>query len=197
MRRSSAILFLLVGLLLSSCQIVLSPVGGASNAACPVGKWALGSETINAIVTKLGSSLASNLQVTLSGTGVSVSINADSTWILTANQSGSFTGTVAGGLPVTGTGTIAASASGKYTRSATALNFTVTALSGTLEVDASVAGGAPRHLSFPLAKANTEDNETEIDDVVGLNGSANYSCGTNGTLTLTFTTTHVDMHFHH
>jgi hypothetical protein len=188
---------LFVGVLLSSCQIVLSPVGGSSSAACPVGKWALGSETINAIVTKLGSTLASNLQVTLSGTGVTVSINADNTWILTANQSGSFTGTVAGSLPVSGTGTITASASGKYTKSATALNFTVTSLSGTLDVNASVAGGAPQHLSFPLSKTNAEDNETEIDDVVGLNGSANYSCGTNGTLTLTFTKTHVDMHLHH
>jgi hypothetical protein len=186
-----------VALLLSSCQLVLSPAGGASNAACPVGKWALGSETINAIVTKLGSSLASNLQVTLSGTGVSVSINADNTWILTANQTGSFTGTVAGGLPVSGTGTITAGASGRYTRTATALNFTVTALSGTLDVNVSVAGGAPRQLSFPLSKVNAEDNQTEIDDVVGLNGAANYSCGANGTLTLAFTTTHVDMHFHH
>jgi hypothetical protein len=182
---------------MSSCQIVLSPGGGASNAACPVGKWALGSETINAIVTKLGSSLASNLQVTLSGTGVTVSINADSTWILTANQSGSFTGTVAGSLPVAGTGTITANAAGKYTKSATALNFTVSSLSGTLDVNVSVAGGASQHLSFPLSKLNAEDNQTEIDDVVGLNGSANYSCGTNGTLTLSFTTTHVDMTFHH
>ena len=197
MRRSTALVALFFGMLLSSCQIVLSPVGGTSSAACPVGKWALGSETINAIVTRLGSSLASNLQVTLSGTGVTVSINADSTWILTANQSGSFTGTVAGSLPVSGTGTLNASASGKYTRSATALSFTVTSISGTLDVNASVAGGAPQHLSFPLSKLNTEDNETEIDDVVGLNGSANYSCGTNGTLALSFTTTHVDMHFHH
>ena len=191
------LLVMFVGLLLSSCQLVLSPVGGSSNAACPVGKWALGSETINAIVTRLGSSLASNLQVTLSGTGVTVSINADNTWLLTANQSGSFTGTVAGSLPLTGTGTITASATGKYTKTATALNFTVTTLSGTLDVNASVAGGAPKQLSFPLSKVNAEDNETEIDDVVGLNGSANYSCGTNGTLALTFTKTHVDMHFHH
>ena len=197
MRRSTALVALFFGMLLSSCQLVLSPVGGTSSAACPVGKWALGSETINAIVTRLGSSLASNLQVTLSGTGVTVSINADSTWILTANQSGSFTGTVAGSLPVSGTGTLNASASGKYTKSATALSFTVTSISGTLDVNASVAGGAPQHLSFPLSKLNTEDNETEIDDVVGLNGSANYSCGTNGTLTLSFTRTHVDMHFHH
>ena len=195
MRRIFALGVLFVGVLLSSCQIVLSPVGGSS-ATCPTGKWALGSENIAAAVTKLGSSLASNLQVTLSGSGVTVSINADNTWVLTANQSGSFTGTLAGSLPVSGTGTLTASATGTYTKTATTLKFTVTTMSGTLDVNASVNGGATQHLSFPLSKLNTEDNETEIDDVVGLNGSANYSCGTNGTLALTFGTTHIDMHLH-
>jgi len=197
MRRFLALGMMFFAVLLSSCQIMLSPVGGGSSSACPVGNWQLSAETINAAVTKLGSSLASNLKVTLSGTGMTVSINADNTWLLTADQSGTFTGTVMGGVPVSGSGVIKATASGKWTKTATTLNFTLTALSGSLDVNASINGGTPQAFSFPLSKLNAEDHESEMDDVVGLSGAANYTCGSTGTLALTFTSTHIDMHFHH
>lgn len=184
-------------LALSSCQFGLTPIASPTPAvACPTGNWALSNSAINAAVTKLGSALASNLKVTLNGNGVSVKLNADNTWSLTANQTGSFTGTVMGGLPVTGTGVIKASSSGTYAKTATTLTFKVAAISGTLDVNASVNGGATQTLSFPLSKANADDRELQIDDVVGLNGTANYTCGTDGTLTLGFTTNRIDMKFH-
>lgn len=197
MRRFLALGIMFFAVLLSSCQIVLSPVGGSSASACPVGNWQLSAETINAAVTKLGSGLASNLQVTLSGNGMTVSINADNTWLLTANQSGSFTGTIMGSVPVSGTGVIKATASGKWSKTATTLTFTLTSLNGSLDVMASINGGTPGAFTFPLSKLNAEDHESEMDDAVGLSGTANYACGSNGTLALTFTSTHVDMHFHH
>ena len=197
MKKFLALGTMLFALVISSCQLTLSPVGGSSSSACPVGNWQLSSETINAAVTKLGSSLASNLQVTLSGTGMTVSINADGTWILTANQSGTFIGNVMGSIPVKGDGVIKASASGTYTKTATTLEFKLTSLTGSIDVNASINGGAPQAFSFPLSKLNAEDHEDEMDDAVALSGSANYSCGSNGTLALTFTSTHIDMHFHH
>jgi hypothetical protein len=196
-RRCLSFVALAGALVLSSCQYGLTPIAApVAGATCPTGTWALSDSAINAAVTKLGGALASNLKVTLNGNGVSVKLNADNTWSLTANQTGSFTGTVMGGLPVSGTGVIKASASGTYTKAATTLTFKVAAISGSLDVSASVNGGATQSLSFPLTKANADDNDLEIDDVVGLNGTANYTCGADGTLTLGFTTNHIDMKFH-
>lgn len=196
-RRCLSIVAVASALVLSSCQYGLTPIGGAApGVTCPSGNWAVSNSAINSAVTKLGGALASNLKVTLNGNGVSAKLNTDGTWTLTANQTGSFTGTVMGGLPVTGTGVIKASAGGTYTKTATTITFKVTTLSGTLDVAASVNGGATQNLSFPLSKANSEDNDSEIEDVVGLNGTANYTCGADGTLTLTFGTNHVDMKFH-
>jgi hypothetical protein len=196
-RRCVAVLAVAGAMLLSACQVGLTPIGGGGAApTCPTGNWALSSSAINAAVTKLGSGLASNLNVTLNGNGVTVKLNADNTWIVTANQTGSFTGTVMGGLPVSGTGVIKASASGTYTKTATTLQFKVSTMSGSLDVVASVNGGPAKPLSFPLAKANSEDEDSQIEDVVGLNGTATYTCGADGTLTLGFGKTHVDMKFH-
>jgi hypothetical protein len=199
MRRITTAFVIAGALLLSACQIVLSPVGGSATTACPTGNWALSSETINAMVTKLGSTLASNLSVTLSNTGVTAAINADGTWSLTAKQTGTFTGTI-GGQPVSGSGVLDGLAKGTYTKTASTILFTTKSLTGTkagtpatLTVSGTLNGAPFSNVVFTLPGTNSDDRETEIEDVVGLTGAAGYTCGSNGTLSLSFSNSKIEI----
>ncbi len=199
MRRITTALVLAGALLLSACQLVLTPIGGSPTTACPTGNWALSSEAINAMVTKLGSTLASNLSVTLSNTGVTVAINADGTWSVTAKQTGTFSGTI-GGQPVSGSGVLDGLAKGTYTKTATSILFTTTSLAGTtagtpatLTVSGTLAGTPFSNVVFRLPGTNSDDRETEVEDAVGLTGAAGYTCGANGTLALSFSNSKIEM----
>jgi hypothetical protein len=203
MRRITAALAIAGALLLSACQLVLVPAPGGSATACPTGSWQLSSEAINSLVTKLGSTLASNLSVTLSNNGVTAAINADGTWSLTAQQTGTFTGTL-GGQPVSGSGVLDGVARGTYTKTATTIIFTTKSLTGTkagtpatLTVSGTLGGTPFSNVVFNLPSTNSDDRETEVEDAVGLTGAAGYTCGAGGTLALTFSNSHIDMKFHH
>lgn len=203
MRRITTALAVAGALLLSACQLVLLPAPGGSATACPTGSWQLSSEAINSLVTKLGSTLASNLTVNLSNNGVTVAINADNTWSLTAKQTGTFTGTL-GGQPVSGTGVLDGLAKGTYTKTASSIIFTTTSLTGTaagtnatLTVSGTLGGNAFSNVVFNLPRSNSDDSETEVEDAVGLTGAAAYTCGAGGTLALSFTNSHIEMKFHH
>lgn len=203
MRRITTALAFASALLLSACQITLFPAPGGSATACPTGNWQLSSEAINSLVTKLGGALASNLTVNLSNNGVTVAINADNTWSLTAKQTGSFTGTL-GGQPVSGTGVLDGLAKGTYTKTASSIIFTTTSLTGTapgtgatLTVSGTLGGNPFSNVVFNLPRSNSDDNETEVEDAVGLTGAAGYTCGTGGTLALSFANSHIEMKFHH
>lgn len=198
MRRTAAAFALIGALFLSACQLVLVPTSPGTT-TCPTGSWSLSSQAINSMVTRLGSTLASNLKVTLSNNGVTVLINADKTWSVTARQTGSFTGTL-GGSPVSGTGVLDGVAKGTYTRTSTGISFTTTSLTGTtagtpatLTVSGTLAGAPFTNVVFNLPGTNSDDGETEMEDVVGLTGTANYSCSTTGALTLTFSRTNIEM----
>ena len=197
--RRTAIAFAFIGaLFLSACQLVLVPTAPGAT-TCPTGNWSLSSEAVNAMVTKLGSSLASNLKVTLSNTGVTAAINADGTWTVTARQTGSFTGTLMG-QSVSGTGVLDGVAKGTYTKTPTAITFTTTSLTGTkagkpatLTVSGTLGGAPFTNVVFTLPGTNSDDSDTEMEDVVGLTGTAAYSCATTGALSLNFTRSSIEM----
>ena len=126
--------------------------------------------------------------VQLNGNGVAISINADGTWILTADQSGTFNGTLSG-IPVSGSGTIKANASGSYTKTATTITFTVTSLSGSLSLSGTLGGTPFNSFTISLPNRNSDDDQMELEDAYGLVGAASYTCA-DSTLAL-------DMHFHH
>lgn len=198
MRRTAIAFAFISALFLSACQLVLVPTAPGAT-TCPTGNWSLSSEAVNAMVTKLGSNLASNLKVTLSNTGVTAAINADGTWSLTAKQTGSFTGTLMG-QAVSGTGVLDGVAKGTYTKTATAITFRTTSLAGTtagrpatLTVSGTLGGAPFNNVVFTLPSTNADDDETEVEDVVGLTGTAGYSCATTGALTLSFTRTSVEI----
>lgn len=203
MRRLAVAVAFVGALVLSACQLVLTPVGvGGSSSACPVGNWAVSAQDVNAMVTRLGSTLASNLAVTLDPVGVTAAINADGTWSVTAHQTGSFTGTL-GGQAVSGTGVLDALAKGTYTKTATTITFTTKTLTGTsggsatLKVSGTLGGTAFSNVVFSLPSANSDDDQTEVEDVVGLTGTAGYTCGSTGTLALTFSRSHIDIKLKH
>ena len=149
MRRFLALGTVFLAMLMSSCQILLNPAPGATASSCPTGLWQVSAETLNSIVTSISTSVFSKAAVTvqLNGNGVATSINADGTWILTPDQSGTFNGT-----PFN--------------------SFTIS-----------------------LPNRNSDDDQMELEDAYGLVGAASDTCA-GSTLALSFTHSHLDMHFH-
>jgi hypothetical protein len=180
MRRVAVITVLFLSLLLTSCRITLTPVGGGSTASCPSGTWQVSSASINTLVAAFGTKLS----VQLSGAGVTATITADGTWSLTANQSATVSGVSLYG-PVSGTAQVNATASGTYTRTATAMRFTARTLTGSAAYQLTV-NGTPLSGTLQLPGTNSDDNELEIEDFYGLSGTAGFQCDGTGTLTLTF-----------
>lgn len=179
-RRAMAVCVLLSTFILSSCGIVLLPVGGGGATACPTGTWQVSSATLSGLVT----TAAGKVDVQLQGAGVTATVKADNTWTLTADQGATLSGTSQWG-PVSGTARVKATASGTYARTATTMTFTLKALTGTVVYDLTVAG-KPFTGTLSLPGTNSDDRELEIEDVYGLVGAASYSCGTDGSLTLLF-----------
>lgn len=179
-RRAVAACALLGSLVLSSCGIVLLPVGGGTVTACPAGSWQVSSATIANLVT----TVAGKLDVSLQGAGVTATVKSDNTWSLTADQGATVSGTTQWG-PVSGTARVKATASGTYTRTSTTMTFTVKALSGTVSYNL-VANGTPFVGTLSLPGVNSDDRDLEIEDLYGLVGTASYTCGTDGTLALQF-----------
>lgn len=179
-RRAMALCVLVSTFVLSSCGIVLLPVGGGGAAACPTGSWQVSSATLSGLVT----TAAGKVDVQLQGAGVTATVKSDNTWTLTADQGATLSGTSQWG-PVSGTARVKATAGGTYARTATTMTFTLKSLTGTVVYDLTVAG-KPFTGTLSLPGTNTDDRELEIEDVYGLVGAASYSCGTDGSLSLQF-----------
>lgn len=179
-RRTIAACALLGSLLLSSCGIVLLPVGGGTATACPAGSWQVSSAAVSGLV----STIVGKADVSLQGAGVTATVKSDNTWSLTADQGATVSGTTQWGA-VTGTAKVKATASGTYTRTSTAMTFTVKALNGTVSYNLTV-NGKPYAGTLSLPGSNANDGELEIEDLYGLVGTASYTCGADGTLSLQF-----------
>jgi hypothetical protein len=171
---------LLGSLLLSSCGIVLLPVGGGTVTACPAGSWQVSSAAVSSLVA----TVAGKVDVTLQGTGVTATVKSDNTWSLTADQGATVSGTTQWGA-VSGTARVKATASGTYTRTSTTMTFTVKALTGNVTYNLTV-NGQPYAGTLSLPGTNADDRDLEIEDLYGLVGTASYTCGTDGTLSLQF-----------
>jgi hypothetical protein len=166
------------GIIGTAClpAVTLPPVGGG-NANCPAGTWQLSSDTItNALQTLLGSAT-----VTASGSGITLTntSGAPNTWSLSGTQTLEIKGS---NFDVTAT--VSPSANGNYTQTGTSgtggtgsLTFSSTSLTGTAVVTGMV-NGQPISVTWPLQQSG------DIEGLYGLNATANYTCNSNGSLTL-------------
>jgi hypothetical protein len=172
----------------TACMPVIGlqpPPGG--NASCPEGTWTLSSDTItSALSTLLGSAT-----VTPSGTGLTLTLTSGSpdTWSLGGTQSLHIVGM---GFDVTAT--VSPTSSGTNTQTGTtgtggtgSLTFTSATLSGTAAVTGTV-NGQPISFNWPLGHSG------DIDTLYGLNATANYTCNSDGSLSLSLPTEQMDFH---
>ena len=178
--------FALIGTACLPAAPLQPPPGG--NATCPEGgTWTLSGDTITtALKTILGSAT-----VTPSGMGLTLTLTSGTpdTWTLGGTQTLHIVGT---NFDVTAT--VTPTASGTNTQTGTSgvggtgsLTFTLSKLSGTVAVTGT-AFGQPININWPLGQTG------DIDGLYGLNATANYTCNSDGTLTLSLPQEQMDFH---
>jgi hypothetical protein len=158
----SVFVVLLLGLG-TACQPIVLP--GTTAPACPQGTYTLKSESITGtLVTKFGTVTATPVP------GGSITLtNTATTWQLKVNQSVDVSGTTPFG-PVSGTVKVNATGTGSYTSGASTLTFSVGSVSGTASFAGTVGGRSySGTINLPVGD--------DLDRLVGLQGSAAYSCG--------------------
>lgn len=167
-------------LLLAACLPVTLP-GGTSGPACPEGTYHVTDQVLSGLIP---SSLG-NLELSPQPGGDLTLDVTPTTWALTGSQSFTVSGsTQYGGVSGTATGTI--DAAGSWTKlSATQLEFTLTSLDGSATFTGTV-GGASISTEVSLEQVG-------IDDVYGFTGTADFACGSAPSLTLTFTSLHLEL----
>jgi hypothetical protein len=178
--------FAIIGTACIPAGVTLPPVGGGSS-NCPAGTWQLTSETItNALQTLLG-----NATVTPSGSGITLTLTSGSsnTWSLSGTQNLQITGS---NFDVTAS--VSPSASGTDTQTGTSgtggtgsLTFTSSNVNGTATVTGTV-NGQPISVNWPLQQSG------DIEGLYGLNATANYTCNSDGSLTLSLPQEQMDFH---
>jgi hypothetical protein len=157
------------------------PGGTGTPGNCLVGVWNLDSEQIQSpITTPLGT-----LEITTSGNGTSLTFG-DTTWELKSDtvlnatfksQFGTFTGEL----------DINADAKGTYTADGTKITFTLGSVTGTVGYNATIFG---QNFSGSIDLASSG-----LQKLVGLSGSADYTCSpTSG---LSFTLPPISVHAKH
>jgi hypothetical protein len=147
---------------------------------CLVGTWNFDSEQIQSpITTPFGT-----LQITTSGTGTTLT-NTDTTWELKTDTTLNATFTSQFGS-ASGQLVINADAKGTYTSDATNITFTLGTVTGTVSYNATLFG---QNFSGSIDLANSG-----LQKLVGLSGSANYTCSSSG---LSFTLPPISVHAHH
>lgn len=167
-------------LFLGACLPITLP-GSSTTPPCPEGTFHVTDQVLSELVpTSLG-----NVQLTVvPGGSLALSVTASS-WSLAGSQSLAVSGTTPWG-PVSGTASVTVDARGSWTKtSSTQLSFTVASVSGSGTFTGTV-GGVPVSRSGSLAGLG-------LDDVYGLSGSATYGCGSVPSLTLTFTSLHLEL----
>jgi hypothetical protein len=178
--------FALIGTACLPAITLQPPLGG--NATCPEGgTWTLSSDTITSAL----STLLGNATVTPSGTGLTLTLTSGSpdTWSLGGTQTLHIVGT---GFDVTAT--VSPTASGTNTQTGTSgtggtgsLTFMLSNLTGTAAVTGTV-NGQPISFNWPLGQSD------DIGGLYGLNATANYTCNSDGTLSLSLPQEQMDFH---
>jgi hypothetical protein len=154
--------------------VTLQPTGGN---ACPAGTWHLTAETVNETLD----TVFGNATITASGSGITLTITTGSTntWSLTGNQnlhaSGSNFNVTASANP---------SASGTETITGSKITFTLKSITGTVSAHGTAWGHAIT-ATFQLSQIGA------LQHLWGLSGTANFTCGAGGTLTLSLPQAHM------
>jgi hypothetical protein len=173
----------LAGLLLAGCNsLIFHPSGGgAGTGACLPGTWKLDTEQLSTpISTPIG-----DITLDASGEGTTLTFT-DSTWSLHADM------TLSASLKtqyatLTGSIIIKGDASGTYTSDGTKITFTLGDLSGTAAYDVNLLG-------YHLAGSMSLPSSGGLEGLVGLHGTANYTCTPDA---LAFTLAPLTVHAHH
>jgi hypothetical protein len=169
-------------LALTGCNpITLLPTGGnGAGGNCVAGTWKVDTEQISSpISTPIG-----QLSLTTSGAGTTLTFT-DTTWALHSDTTLNATLTSQFGT-ATGTLSLTGDANGTYTKDATQITFTLGSVSGTLAYNVNIFG-APFTGSLSLPSSG-------LEGLVGLHGSANYTCDSSA---LTFSLPPITAHAHH
>ena len=169
--------FALIGTACLPKGVTLQPTGSSN--ACPAGTWHLTAETVNATLD----TVFGNATITASGSGLTLTITTGSTntWSLKGNQS-----VHASGTNFNVTATANPSASGTETITGSKITFTLNTISGTVSAHGTAWGHAIS-ASYQLSQIG------QLQHLWGLSGTATFTCGAGGTLTLSLPDAH--MHF--
>jgi len=173
----------LAGLLLAGCNsLIFHPSGGgAGTGACLPGTWKLDTEQLSTpISTPIG-----DITLTASGEGTTITLT-DTAWSLHADMTLSASlkteyATLTGSIIVKG------DASGTYTSDGTKITFTLEDLAGTAAYDVNLLG-------YHLAGTLSLPSSGGLEGLVGLHGTANYTCAPDA---LAFTLPPLSVHAHH
>jgi hypothetical protein len=173
----------LAGLLLAGCNsLIFHPSGGgAGEGACLPGTWKLDTEQLSTpISTPIG-----DITLKASGEGTSMTFT-DSAWSLHADMTLSASlkteyATLSGSIIVKG------DASGTYTSDGTKITFKLEDLSGTAAYDVNLLG-------YHLAGSMSLPSSGGLEGLVGLHGTADYTCSPDA---LAFTLAPLTVHAHH
>lgn len=167
-------------LFLAACLPITVP-GGDTGPACPEGTYHVTDQVLSGVLP----AFLGTIQLTPQpGGDLTLSVSASS-WSFAGSQSFTVSGTTPYGA-VSGTASVTVDAHGAWSKiSSTELGFTLGAVSGSGSFTGSVGG-------YPYSRTVSLD-ELGIDDVYGFSGTATYACGAAPSLTLTFTSLHLDL----
>ena len=187
LRRGASVLALVVAAsaFAGACNLVALQPPSGGNPNCPQGTWTLSSETVTGFLsTFLGSA-----KVTPLGTGMTLALNSDHTWKLTADQG---VHVVMTSPPVDVTATVNATATGTYSVNGSTITFTGSSLSGTASYSGTF-NGQPISGSIDLSKFGSSAGD-DVDGLWGLHGAAGFTCNSDGTMSLSFPSFGMKLH---
>jgi len=157
--------------LIAACDPLPVPV--TNDAPCYVNTWTMTGDEIADAVSSLGVDVT--LVPTGAGTGARASITEDGHWSVYADQA--FDVDAIGGA-VHGSANVRAHASGTYTATDTALEFTLDDASGTVQYTGTFFG-------LHVTDYNLSLDDVGVERVYGWSATAQYTCRADG-LTLEF-----------
>ena len=168
-------------LLLSACVPGVTLPGGGGPATCPEGTYSVTSQAISGTLTTPYGSLS---VVPQSGGALALTIGP-STWTLAGSQGFDVSATTPWG-PVSGSASVSLTAAGTWTKtSSTELSFTLGSASGSGTFTGTVLGN-PVTYTASLSSLG-------LHRIYGLSGTANYACSSDPSLTLDFTSLHLNL----
>ena len=167
--------FALIGTACLPKGVTLQPTGSSN--ACPAGTWLLTAETVNATLD----TVFCNATITASGSGLTLTITTGSTdtWSLTGNQKVHATGS-----NFNVTASASPSASGTETITGSNITFTLQSITGTVTANG-MAWGHAISQTYQLSQIGA------LQHLWGLSGTASFTCGASGTLSLSLPDAHM------